>query len=229
MKCRLEHVVFGQQRRRKTTSCGFLLLHEAMLIRQSRLSWFRAAGAPGRRTLRSSVDKRGMMRPRQFVTLVALCGTVALAAWGTARSGFGSSAVENTATADHGRGCDRGAISLSAEIGPLDAPPATTMASLSQAATSDPELDRTCRHRHGRPRCFRERGVSTPRRIAGGCTGLSRRSGDTRSGHDRDLPSPSRTLPLPRRPLSRPLCLTLVRHSRRKNPYSSRRRPRLMG
>ena len=40
-----------------------------------------------------------MSRPRQFVVLVVLCGTVALAGWGAARLGvFGSSGIENTAT-----------------------------------------------------------------------------------------------------------------------------------
>ena len=79
------------------------------------------------------------MRPRQFVTLVALCGTVALPAWGTARSSFGSFAVDNTATAITDGDATSDASSLSPEADALDARLATTMASLSETATSDPE------------------------------------------------------------------------------------------
>ncbi len=79
------------------------------------------------------------MRPRQFVTLVALCGTVALPAWGTARSSFGSFAVDTTATAITDGDATSGASSLSPEADALDARLATTMASLSETATSDPE------------------------------------------------------------------------------------------
>jgi hypothetical protein len=81
-----------------------------------------------------------MMRPRQFVTLAALCGTVALAAWDTARSNFGSFAVDNTAIAiKDGDATNGGAISLSPEADELDAPPAATMAFPSETATSDPD------------------------------------------------------------------------------------------
>ena len=56
------------------------------------------------------------MRPRQFVTLVVLCGTVALAAWGAARlGGFGSFGVDNTATPIGDGDATHGATSLSAE------------------------------------------------------------------------------------------------------------------
>ena len=75
------------------------------------------------------------MRLRQFVTSVALCGTVALAAWGTARSDFGSFAVDNTATAIKNGDATSGAISLSPEADALEAPLAAAMASLSEAAT----------------------------------------------------------------------------------------------
>ncbi|MEA2984310.1 MAG: hypothetical protein QOD94_564, partial [Alphaproteobacteria bacterium] len=96
------------------------------------------------------------MRPRQFVTLAVLCGTVALAPSGTARSSFGSFAVDNTATAITGGDAtsdaislspeagaislspEAGAISLSPEADALDAPLATTMASLGETATPDP-------------------------------------------------------------------------------------------
>jgi hypothetical protein len=79
------------------------------------------------------------MRPRQFVTSVALCGTVVLAAWGTTRSGLGSFAVDNTATAIQNGDATSGAISLSPEADALDAPLAAATASLSEAATSDPD------------------------------------------------------------------------------------------
>ena len=92
-----------------------------------------------RRTLRPSVDKRGMMRPQQLVTLVALCGTVALVGSGTPRFGFDLLAIENTATPITDPDATRSVISLSAEIRPLDASPATAMDSLGQAATSDPD------------------------------------------------------------------------------------------
>src|SRR5687767_5223376 len=80
-----------------------------------------------------------MIRPRQFVTWVALCGTVALPAWGTARNSFGSFAVDNTATATRDGDATSGASSLSPEADALDAPLATTRASLSETATSDPD------------------------------------------------------------------------------------------
>lgn len=82
------------------------------------------------------------MRPRQFVALVVLCGTVALAGWGAARLGvFGSSGIENTATPMGGRGATRGATSLSADVGgPLDAPLASAMASIAAVATSQLKL-----------------------------------------------------------------------------------------
>ena len=79
------------------------------------------------------------MRPRQFVTLVAVCGTVALAAWGTAWCSFCSFAVDHTATAISEGDTTRGAISLGPEADALDAPLPTAMASLSEAASSDPD------------------------------------------------------------------------------------------
>ena len=79
------------------------------------------------------------MRPRQFVTLVALCGT-ALAAWGTPRSSFGSFAVDNPATAiADGDATNGGAISLSFEADARDAPLVTAMASPGETATSGPD------------------------------------------------------------------------------------------
>jgi hypothetical protein len=79
------------------------------------------------------------MRPQQLVTLVALCGTVALVGSGTPRFGFDSPAIETTATQITDPDATRSVISLSAEIRPLDASPATAMDSLGQAATSDPD------------------------------------------------------------------------------------------
>ena len=56
-----------------------------------------------------------MIRPRHFVALVGLCGTVALAGWGAATLGdFGSLGIENIATSIRDRGAIRGAASLSA-------------------------------------------------------------------------------------------------------------------
>jgi hypothetical protein len=77
-------------------------------------------------------------RPRQFVALLMLCGTVALAGWGAARLGvFSSSGIENTATPIGDRGATRGAASLSADAGqPVDAPLASTMASVVAVAGS---------------------------------------------------------------------------------------------
>ena len=81
-----------------------------------------------------------MMRPRQFVTLVALCGTVALPAWGTARSSFGSFAIDSTAIAiQDGDATNGGASSLSPDADALDAPLTTTMASNSETTISDPD------------------------------------------------------------------------------------------
>jgi hypothetical protein len=85
------------------------------------------------------VDKRRMMRPRQFITLVALCGTVALAAGGPARYSFVSFAVDNTATAISNGDATSGAISLSPAADALDAPLATATGSLGDAATSVPD------------------------------------------------------------------------------------------
>jgi|tagenome__1003787_1003787.scaffolds.fasta_scaffold20978797_3 hypothetical protein len=82
------------------------------------------------------------MRPRQLIALVALCGTVALAAWGDARFSFGSFAVDNTATAIRDGAAASGAISLKREADALDAAPATATASLSDAAASDPDPGR---------------------------------------------------------------------------------------
>ncbi len=82
------------------------------------------------------------MRPRQFVALVVLCGTVALAGWGAARLGvFGSSGIENTATPIADSGATRGATSLSADTGaPVDAPLASAMASAAAVTMSHLEL-----------------------------------------------------------------------------------------
>src|SRR5688500_2631307 len=82
------------------------------------------------------------MRPRQFVALVVLCGTVPLAGWGAARLGvFGSSGIENTATTIADSGATRGATSLIADAGaPVDAPLASAMASAAAVTMSHLEL-----------------------------------------------------------------------------------------
>ena len=79
-----------------------------------------------------------MMRPRQFVTLVALCGTVALAAWDTPKFGFDSFAIENTATPIRYPDAT-GAISLSAEPWSFVGRPASAMDPFGEAVTSDPD------------------------------------------------------------------------------------------
>jgi hypothetical protein len=72
-----------------------------------------------------------VIRPRQFVALVGVCGTVALAGWGAARLGvLGSLGIETTATSIGDRGATRGAASLS------DAPLAGAMASVAAVAGS---------------------------------------------------------------------------------------------
>ena len=78
------------------------------------------------------------MRPRQFVTWVALCGSVALPAWGTAKSSFGSFVLDNTATAITDVDATSGASFLSPWDDAIDAPLATAMASPSKTPTSDP-------------------------------------------------------------------------------------------
>ena len=143
-----------------------------------------------RRTLRPSVDKRGMMRPQQLVTLVALCGTVALVGSGTLRFGFDSPAIENTATPITDPDATRSVISLSAEIRPLDASPATATDSLGQAATSDPNSTEPAVISAGAPAASVSAEVFAPRHVVGGCTGLSRRVGGARSGHDRTCRRP---------------------------------------
>jgi hypothetical protein len=72
-----------------------------------------------------------VIRPRQFVALVGVCGTVALADWGAARLGaFGASGIESTPTPIGDGGATRGAASLS------DAPLAGAMASVAAVAGS---------------------------------------------------------------------------------------------
>ncbi len=80
------------------------------------------------------------MRPQQLIPLVVLCGTIALAGWGAARLyAFGSSDTENSAIGD--RGATRGATSLSADAGgPVDAPLASAMGSVTAVATSHLKL-----------------------------------------------------------------------------------------
>ena len=75
------------------------------------------------------------MRPQQLVTLVALCGTVALVGSGTLRFGFDSPAIESTATPISDPDATGSVISLRAETLPVDALPATAMDSLGEAAT----------------------------------------------------------------------------------------------
>jgi hypothetical protein len=76
-------------------------------------------------------------RPRQFVALVVLCGTVALAGGGAARLGvFGSTGIENTSTPIGDRGATRGAASLSDVGEPIDTPLASAMASVVAVAGS---------------------------------------------------------------------------------------------
>ena len=75
------------------------------------------------------------MRPRQFVTLAALCGTVALAAWGTAFA-----VLDNTTIAIKDEDATNGgAISLTLEADEFDAPLTTTVVSPRETATSDPD------------------------------------------------------------------------------------------
>jgi len=70
------------------------------------------------------------MRPQRFAALAALSATVALSGWGAARlGGLGSSGIENTAKPIGDRWAPRGAMSLSADAGPVDAWLATAMAS----------------------------------------------------------------------------------------------------
>jgi hypothetical protein len=77
------------------------------------------------------------MKPRQFVGLVLVCGTVALAGSGAARLGsFDSSGIENTATPIGDPGATRGARSSSVDAGSVDAPAAGATASVSAPATS---------------------------------------------------------------------------------------------
>ncbi len=82
------------------------------------------------------------MRPRQFLALAVLCGTVALTDWGAARLGvFGSSGIENTPTPIGDRGATRGATSLSADAaGAVDAPRASAMAFVAAVAMSHLKL-----------------------------------------------------------------------------------------
>ena len=78
-----------------------------------------------------------MSRPRQFVALVVLCGTVALAGGGAARLGvFGSTGIENTSTPIGDRGATRGAASLSDVGEPIDTPLASAMGSVVAVAGS---------------------------------------------------------------------------------------------
>jgi hypothetical protein len=76
------------------------------------------------------------MTPRQLVSLVVLCGTIALTSWGFARPGvFGSSGSENGAIGD--RGATRGTTPLSGDAsGAVDAPLASATGSVAAAATS---------------------------------------------------------------------------------------------
>jgi hypothetical protein len=80
--------------------------------------------------------------PQQFVGLVVLGGMVAFGGWGPAGLGVsGPSGIENTATLIGDRGATSGATSLSADAGePIDAPPASAIASAAAVATSHLEL-----------------------------------------------------------------------------------------
>jgi hypothetical protein len=82
------------------------------------------------------------MRPRQFLTLAVLCGTVALTDWGAARLGvFGASGIENTPTPIGDGGATRGAMSSSADAArAVDAPLASAMALVAAVETSHLEL-----------------------------------------------------------------------------------------
>ena len=63
------------------------------------------------------------MRPRQFLALAVLCGTVALTDWGAARLGvFGAPGIESTPTPNGDSGASRGATSSSTDAaGAVDA------------------------------------------------------------------------------------------------------------
>src|SRR5262245_12649782 len=71
-----------------------------------------------------------------------LCGTVALVDWGAARLGvLGSLGIGNTATPSGNRGAIRGTAPLSADAGePVNAPPASAMASVAAVAGSHVRL-----------------------------------------------------------------------------------------
>jgi hypothetical protein len=82
------------------------------------------------------------MRPRQFLALAVLCGTVALTDWGAVRLGvFGASGIENTPTPIGDGGATRGATSLSTHAtGAVDAPLASAMALVAAVETSHLKL-----------------------------------------------------------------------------------------
>src|SRR5262245_6196529 len=80
------------------------------------------------------------MKPRQFVALATLSGTVALAGWDAARLiSFHLSDIENTATGIEDRAAPRDASSFGTDVGPVDASPPT--ASVSAAAGATPHLE----------------------------------------------------------------------------------------
>ncbi len=80
------------------------------------------------------------MRPRQFA-LVLLCGTVALAGWGVARlGGLDWSGIDYAATPIWNLGATRGTTTSSADVGPVGAALAPTMASVAAVARSHLKL-----------------------------------------------------------------------------------------
>jgi hypothetical protein len=80
-----------------------------------------------------------MIRPRQFATVVTVCGTVAFAGWDTPRSGFDSLGIESIATPIGDPEATGSVISSSVETRLFDALPETAMGSPGEAATSDPD------------------------------------------------------------------------------------------
>src|SRR4029078_10516956 len=113
-----------------------LLLHEAMVIRQSRLSCAGAFGALG-----SSHDKRrGMNRPQQLLTIVALCGAASLAASDRASWSCGPVAVENAVTPGRDWDPPTGAIALNAGAGAIEIPLPAVVGSIDKVAPSESDI-----------------------------------------------------------------------------------------
>ena len=212
-----------------------------MLIRQSHSSC-------AERPARPQVERRQEANDETAAVCyvgVAVCGTVALAAWGTARCSFCSFAVDHAATAISDGDATSDAIFLSPEADALDAPLATAMASLSEAATSDPDPTEpgfagvsasTMPQQRSRTEDATSGAISlSPEAdaldapLAPAMASVSepehhtrirqkRRQHQTRTRQNLS----SRALPPPRYPSSRPLCWTLAPSGHPKQACSSR-------